>query len=57
MKNRLLKELKELDLALARLRERRVDVINMIETLATLTALEPSIGNQIANVLAENQPM
>jgi hypothetical protein len=57
MKNRLLKELKELDLAMARLRDRRVDVTNMIETLATLTALEPSIGNRIDNVLAENQPM
>jgi hypothetical protein len=57
MKNRLLEELKELDLAMARLRDRRVDVTNMIETLATLTTLEPSIGNQIANVLAENQPM
>ena len=56
MKNRLLKELKELDIAIARLRDRRVDVTNMIETLATLTALEPSIGNQIADVLAENQP-
>ena len=57
MKNRLLKELEELDIAMARLRDRRVDVTNMIETLATLTALEPSIGNQIANVFAENQPM
>jgi hypothetical protein len=57
MKNRLLEELKELDLALARLRDRRVDVINMIGTLATLTALEPSIGNHIDNVLAEKQPI
>ena len=53
MKNRLLKELKELDIAMAILRDRRVDVINMLGTLATLTALEPSIGNHIDNVLAE----
>ena len=57
MKNRLLEELKELDLAIARLRDRRVDVINMMGTLATLTTLEPSIGNRIDNVLGEKQPI
>lgn len=44
MKNRLLEELKELDLAMARLRDRRVEVINMLGTLTTLIALEPSVG-------------
>jgi hypothetical protein len=57
MKNRLSEELKELDLAMAILRDRRVDVINMLGTLATLTALEPSIGDHIDNVLAETQPI
>jgi hypothetical protein len=57
MKNRLLKELKELDLAMARLGDRRADVINMLGTLATLTVLESSIGNHIDNVLADKQPI
>jgi hypothetical protein len=57
MKNRLLKELKELDLAMARLGDRRADIINMLGTLATLTVLESSIGNHIDNVLADKQPI
>jgi hypothetical protein len=57
MKNRLLKELKELDLAAARLRDRRVEVTNMLGTLATLIALEPSIGNHIDKILTDEQPM
>jgi hypothetical protein len=57
MKNRLLKELQELDLAMARLRDRRADVTNMLRTLATLVALEPSVGNHIDKVFADRQPM
>jgi hypothetical protein len=56
MKNRLLNELKELDLAMARLGDRRVDVINMLGTLATLIALEPSVGNHIDMILTDEQP-
>jgi hypothetical protein len=57
MKNHLLKELKELDLAMARLADRRVEVINMLGTLATLIALEPSVGNHIDMILTDEQPM
>jgi hypothetical protein len=57
MKNRLLTELKELDLATARLRDRRVEVTNMLGMLATLIALEPSIGNHIDKILTAEQPM
>ena len=57
MKNRLLKELKELDLAMARLGDRRVEVINMLGTLATLIALESSVGNHIDMILTDEQPM
>jgi hypothetical protein len=57
MKNRLLKELKELDLAMARLGDRRVEVINMLGTLATLIVLEPSVGNHIDMILTDEQPM
>jgi len=42
---------------MARLRERRVEVINMLGTLATLIALQSSIGNHIDNVLADKQPI
>ena len=57
MKNHLLEELKELDLAMARLRDRRVEVINMLGTLTTLIALEPSVGNHIDMILTYEQPM
>jgi hypothetical protein len=53
MKNRLLKELKELDIAMARLRDRRVDVTNMLGTLATLGALEPRVGDHMDNLPAD----
>jgi hypothetical protein len=53
MKNRLLKELKELDIAMARLRDRRVDVTNMLGTLATLVALEPRVGDHMDNLPAD----
>ncbi len=48
MKNRLTEELKDLDLAIARLGDRRADVINMLGTLATLITLEPKVCEQIA---------
>ena len=57
MKNRLLTELEELDLATARLRDRRLEVTNMLATLATLIALEPNIGNHIDKILTDEQPM
>jgi hypothetical protein len=57
MKNRLLRELKELDIAMARLRGRRVEVIYMLGTLATLIALEPSVGNHIDMILTYEQPI
>ena len=53
MKNCLLKELKELDIAMARLRDRRVDVTNMLGTLATLAALEPRVGDHMDNLPAD----
>jgi hypothetical protein len=53
MKNRLLKELKELDLAMARLSDRRIDVTNMLGTLAALVALEPHVGEQIDQALTD----
>jgi hypothetical protein len=56
MKNRLNEELNYLDLAIARLGYRRTDVINMLETLATLTVLEPRVGRQIEQILADGPP-
>jgi hypothetical protein len=50
MKDRLLKELQELDLAIAKLTERRGHVTIMVGTLATLVALEPRIGDHM-NIL------
>jgi hypothetical protein len=55
MKNRLSEELTELDITIARLVERRTDVINMLETLDTLIALAPGIGSQIDKVLGGTQ--
>jgi hypothetical protein len=55
MKNQLLKELKELDLTMARLGDRRVEVINMLGTLATLITLEPKVGEQIDHVLTDGR--
>jgi hypothetical protein len=57
MKNRLLKELQQLDLAMARLSDRRIDVINMLGTLATLLALEPRVGDHMDNLHDEEQPV
>jgi hypothetical protein len=53
MKNRLTEELKDLDLAIARLGDRRADVINMLGTLATLITHEPKVGEQIDHVLTD----
>jgi hypothetical protein len=50
MKNRLLNELQQLDLAVARLSDRRIDVINMLGTLATLVTLEPHLGDHMDKV-------
>jgi hypothetical protein len=56
MRNRLTEELKYLDLAIARLGDRRTDVINMLETLATLIALKPKVGQQIEQILTHRPP-
>ena len=42
MRNNLLEELKELDGTIARLEDRRGDVINMLDTLSALIALDQS---------------
>jgi hypothetical protein len=56
MKNRLTEELRDLDLAIARLGDRRTDVINMLETLATLIALEPRVGQHMDQILSDRPP-
>jgi hypothetical protein len=57
MKNRLLKELKELDLAMARLSDRRIDITNMLGTLATLVALEPRVGDHMDKLSDDEHPV
>ena len=41
MTNNLLKELRELDLAMAKLEARRTDIVNMLDTLMALSTLGP----------------
>jgi hypothetical protein len=55
MNNRLLGELKELDITITKLVERRTDVSNILKTLDALSALEPGIGAQIDKVLSDTQ--
>jgi hypothetical protein len=57
MKNRLTEELKDLDFAMARLGDRRADVINMLGTLATLITLEPRVGGQIDRAVTDGPLM